>query len=254
MNIRNLITQLSLALVLVGIPSNMRAQPPAQGPPPTPKAQQPWDPTGTWVSIITEDWRWRMITPDKGDAASVPLNAVGRKLLPDWDPAKDEAAGEQCKSYGAPAIMRTPTRLRIGWDNETTLKVEADNGTQTRLFQFSGTPSGMPSWQGWSAANWELVRGNAGGGGFGRRKPGSLKVVTTRLRPGYLRKNGVPYSDKTTVTEYWDLLKEANGEQWIIVKTLVEDPAYLNEPFTTSSNFKKQADGAGWSPSACTAR
>src|SRR5207302_5333422 len=91
---------------------------PAQ-PPPTPRAAAPIDLTGYWVSIVTEDWRYRMVTPAKGDFASVPLNPEGTRVGNLWDPAKDEAAGEQCKSYAAPAIMRVPGRVHITWDNDT---------------------------------------------------------------------------------------------------------------------------------------
>jgi hypothetical protein len=73
------------------------------------------DLTGNWVSVISEDWRWRMVTPLKGDFASVPINAEGRKVGETWDAAKDEAAGLQCKAYGAPGIMRMPGRVRITW-------------------------------------------------------------------------------------------------------------------------------------------
>src|SRR2546423_2142947 len=104
--------------------------------PATPRAAAAIDLTGYWVSLVTEDWRFRMVTPQKGDYASVPLNAEARKIADAWDPAKDEAAGRQCKSYGAPAIMRVPGRLHITWENDTTLKVETDAGTQTRLLHF----------------------------------------------------------------------------------------------------------------------
>src|SRR3989442_6171902 len=107
-----------------------------QAPPQTPKAAAPIDFTGYWVSIVTEDWRWRMVTPPKGDFASIPTNPAGGQVGQQWDPAKDEAAGEQCKSYGAPAIMRVPGRIHITWDNDTTLKIETDAGEQTRLFHF----------------------------------------------------------------------------------------------------------------------
>ena len=59
---------------------------------------------------------------------------------------------------------------------------------------------------------------------------------------GYLRKNGVPYSEKTTLTEYWDLLRQPTGEQWIVVTTVVEDPTYLTRTWITSLNFKKEAE------------
>jgi hypothetical protein len=251
-----------------------RGAPPA---PVSPRAGARIDLTGYWVSIVTEDWRFRMITPPKGDYASVPLNPEGRKVADTWDPAKDEAAGLQCKSYGAASIMRVPGRLHITWQDDNTLKVETDAGTQTRLFHFGGAPAntGQPDWQGFSVANWEgspAGRGGRGGGfgapaaaaaaesnaagGAAERAPrsGTLKVVTTHMRPGYLRKNGVPYSGNTTMTEYYDRTKEDNGDSWLVVTTIVDDPQYLQQPFITSTHFKLESDGSKWSPSPCTSQ
>jgi hypothetical protein len=219
-------------------------------PPQTPRAAAPIDLTGYWVSLVTEDWRWRMVTPPKGDFASIPTNPAGTQVGQQWDPAKDEAAGEQCKSYGAPAVMRVPGRVRFTWENDNTLKVETDAGQQTRLFHFGEFQPGPPSWQGNSVATWEIAGGRRGGPPAG----GSLKVVTTGLRPGYLRKNGYPYSDKTTVTEYYDRTNESNGDSWLIVTTIVNDPVYLAQEFVTSTHFKKQADAKGWNPQPCAAR
>jgi hypothetical protein len=224
-----------------------------RGAPPTAKAAAPIDLTGYWVSVVTEDWRWRMMTPPKGDFASIPTNPAGTQVGQQWDPAKDEAAGEQCKSYGAPAIMRVPGRVHVTWDDDTTLKVEMDAGQQTRLFHFGAfqPPTGPATWQGNSVASWETAgRGRGGGAAAG----GSLKVVTTGLRPGYLRKNGYPYSDKTTVTEYYDRTNESNGDSWLIVTTIVNDPVYLAQEFITSTHFKKEANADGWNPQPCTAR
>jgi hypothetical protein len=228
----------------------------------TAKQAAPVDFTGYWVSVVTEDWRWRMVTPIKGDFASIPLNAEGRKLGMAWDPAKDEAAGEQCKAYGAPALMRVPGRLHITWEDDNTLKMETDAGTQTRLLHFTGTPPQppKPGWQGYSAANWERpVRGSgAPQAGLGATREGnqgrSLEVVTTQMRPGYLRKNGPPYSGSAVLKEYFDLSKERNGDTWFVMTTVVEDPQYLTEPFVTSTNFKKEPDGSKWAPTACSAR
>jgi len=218
----------------------------------TPRDAAPIDLTGYWVSVVTEDWLYRMVTPAKGDYTSVPLNAEGRKVADSWDPAKDEAAGNQCKAYGAAAIMRVPGRLHITWQDANTLKVEMDSGTQTRVLYF-GTAAApatkAPDWQGVSAASWDVAAGARGpipGGG--------LKVTTSRLKAGYLRKNGVPYSANAQVTEYYDRVNESNGDSWLIVKTIVDDPTYLNVPFITSTHFKKQADSTGWSPRPCTAR
>ena len=98
------------------------------GPPPSPKAAAPIDLTGYWVSIVTQDWRQRMVTPPRGDYESVPITVEAKKVGDAWDPAKDEAAGEQCRSYGAPALMRVPGRVRITWQDDTTLKVEIGCG------------------------------------------------------------------------------------------------------------------------------
>ena len=266
------------ALGLLG--RSIAAQQPAPAPG-TARAIAPIDLTGNWVSIVTEDWRFRMVTPAKGDYASVPLNAAARAVADAWDPAKDTAAGNACKSYGAAAIMRVPGRLHISWQDDTTLKIETDAGTQTRLLHFTGTPGGDPSWQGYSAAVWEIAGGFGGGGGGGGRgapapapaggtvtppaggpgrgrggappRGGSLKVVTTRLKEGYHRKNGVPYSENAVVTEYFDRHSETNGDEWFTVTTIVDDPKYLAQSFITSTHFKKEADASKWYPTACKA-
>ena len=128
-----------------------------QGPPPTAKAAAPLDLTGYWVSVVTGDWRFRMITPPKGDFTAMPLNAEARKIANAWDPAKDEAAGEQCKSYGAPALMRVPGRLHITWADDETLKLEMDSGQQTRMFYFGTPKSQGGDWQGVSKASWDYL-------------------------------------------------------------------------------------------------
>jgi hypothetical protein len=254
---------LLLAFTLVVSSVTARAQGRGQaGPPPTPKAAAPVDFTGYWVSFVSEDWRWRMVTPARGDFASIPFNAEGRKIGEAWDPAKDEAAGEQCRAYGAGGIMRRPGRLHITWQDDNTLRIDTDEGTQTRLLHFDGKPpaTAAPSWQGYSAANWEKPPRGPGtpAPGLGAVRQGlqgrSIEVVTTQLRPGYLRKNGAPYSANAVVREFYDLFKEKNGDTWFVVTTVVEDPAYLTEPFVTSSNFKKQPDATGFNPTPCSSR
>ena len=222
------------------------------GAPPTARAAAPVDLTGTWVSIVTEDWRWRMRTPPKGDYSSLPLTPEATKVADAWDPARDTAAGEQCRAYGAPAIMRIPGRVRISWDNDTTLKVETEAGTQTRRFHFGTAPAAAtPDWQGTSVATWQPAGGGRRGGAGARF--GSLKVITTNARPGYIRKNGVPYSASARVSENFHRIDHQNGDSWLIVTTLIEDPQYLNARFIVSSHFKKVADGAGWNPQPCSA-
>lgn len=219
--------------------------------PPNPEAAAPEDLTGYWVSLVTEDWRYRMLTAPVGDFQAVPLSEAGKKLAEAWNPAADEASGNQCKAYGAAGLMRMPGRLHITWADPSTLRIDFDAGTQTRLFHFDGKPpaAGPPEWQGYTAANWVLL-------GNGREAPqgGYLKAETTRMKPGYLRKNGVPYSATATMTEYFTRTTEPSGVSYLFVTTVVLDPVYLSSPFVTSTHFKKLADDSGWRPTPCKAR
>jgi hypothetical protein len=249
----------------------------------------PVDLTGTWVSVVTEDWRWRMVTPPKGDVASIPVNAEGRKAAAAWSLEADQAAGNMCRAFGAGGIMRQPGRLRISWQDDQTLKLEFDAGTQTRLLNFDSAKSAPAerTLQGFSMAVWEgpgvgagppgdgrndtrvtggglLSRDLPGGGGQGLRggppprqqsqinRGGDLRVVTTNLREGYLRKNGVPYSEQATVTEYIHRLPvHPNGDNWLHVVTVVEDPRYLAQPFYTSTSFRLEPNDANFKPTPC---
>jgi hypothetical protein len=259
----------------------------AQQPPPrTARAIAPVDLTGYWVSVVSEDWRHRMATPRPGDFESLPLNAEGRRAANTWDLARDNAAGLQCRAFGVGGLTRQPGRLHITWQDDSTLKIEFDAGTQTRLLRFdrSAPPAGERTWQGHTQAQWEGPsvggRGRAanaqfeigGGGGDGLRPPGgggeglrggpppsssifeggSIRAVTTNFRAGYLRKNGVPYSESASITEYLHRLPtHPNGDVWLLVVTTVEDPMYLSQPFHTSTHFKREPDGAKWNPTPC---
>ena len=220
------------------------------GPPQAPREAAAIDLTGYWVSVVTEDWKFRMVTPKKGVYDALGLNAEGRRVGDMWDPAKDEAAGEQCRSYGAANIMRVPGRLHITWQDENTLRIDTDAGTQTRLFRFGAAPAaGEPTWQGQSIGSWEYSPG-----GRGAARLGNLKVVTTNMRAGYVRKNGAPYSDKALVTEYYDVNALPNSDQWMTVTTKVEDPVYFARPYLTTSDFKRLPNATGWNPTPCSAR
>ena len=225
------------------------------GPPPTAKAAAPADFTGNWVSVVTEDWQWWMVTPAKGDYASVPLNPAGRTLADTWTPDQDGS----CKAYGAPAVLRHPGRLRISWQDDQTLMIETDAGQQTRLLRFRApAASGPRTLQGHSVAEWQMppaaVASTGADGGTTtpqrQARAGTLKVVTTNLLAGWLRKNGVPYSENAVLTEYFDRFTDGTNE-WFAVTTLVEDPANLTMPFIISSNFKKEPDGSKWTPAPC---
>ena len=219
----------------------------APAPPQTAKAAAPIDVAGYWVSVVTEDWRYRMVTPAKGDYQGVPMTPDARKIADAWDPAKEEASGELCKSYGAPAILRVPGRLHLTWQDDQTLRMDADAGKQTRIFHFGAwkAPAGPHTLQGDSVAEWE-------GGGRGATD-GAMKVTTTNLKAGFLRKNGVPYSENTTVTEYYEMIKMPDGSPLLVVTISTTDPTYLRQPFVITSQFKKEATDAKWHPTECSA-
>ena len=224
--------------------------PPA--PAPSARAAAPVDLTGYWVSVVTEDWAWRMRTPPKGDYASVPLTAEGRRVADTWTEAQDGS----CLAFGAAALLRVPGRLHISWEGDSTLKIETDAGQQTRLLRFgpAGPQPSQRTLQGSSAAEWQTVAAGRGARGGGPAPPtwASLKVVTTNLRAAWLRPNGVPHSENAALTEYFDRFDDG-PDQWFTVTTLVEDPVYLAQPFTISSNFRREPDGAKWRVRPCRA-
>ena len=243
---------LVLVLATFVAPASVHAQRPldsARGRPlesaPSARDSAPIDLTGYWVSYVTENWRYRMVTPAKGEYRRIPVSPAAVPIINAWDPSADDRAGNQCKSYGAGAIMNVPTRLHITWQDADTLRIDTDAGKQTRLFRFNARPSSgaKPSWQGESAARWERVAAPD--------KGGSLRVVTSNLRAGYLRKNGVPYSERATVSENFDVTSLPDGGQLLLVNTVIEDPVYLNAPYVVSPHFRKEADGSKWDPTPC---
>ena len=228
------------------------------------RGSAPFDITGYWVSVVSDDWRYRMLTPPKGNVDTLPVNAAGRGAAAAWDPAKDAAAGEACKGYGAIGAMRLPNRLNISWESDSVLKVDIDTGTQTRRFNFNPQatpPQGDAGYQGFSVASWQ---GGAGGrrgggppggpGGAGNAGAGGeLLVTTTHMKPGYLRKNGVPYSAGAVLTEWWIRLV-VGDQQFLAVTQMLDDPMYFTAPYIKTIEFKKEADGKGWNPTACSAQ
>lgn len=232
-------------------PAGQRGAPPAAGG--AAKASAPVDLTGYWVSIVTEDWIERM-SPD-----SPPSGTGGRGGL---GAARGQApappAGEPCRAYGAAGSLRVPGRLNITWADDNTLKIEMDSGTQTRLFHFNTAtaPPGEKTLQGYSIAAWEVGNAGRGGGRGGPGGPGgapaaprwgSLKVVTTNMRVGYLLSSRSSYSDNAVLTEHFTRHSDF-GVEYFTVTAIVEDGATTR---VTSSTFKKEPNGTKFSPSGC---
>jgi hypothetical protein len=246
-----------VAVLALNVSAQGRGAAPAgrAGGPPSARAAAPFDPTGYWVAIISEDWRWRMVTPAKGTSSAfrsvLKVCASPRRGIR----PKDEAAGEQCKAYGAPGLMRGPTRLHITWQDDNTLKIESDYGQQTRLLRFTGEVGrvrrvgqvervrkrGRAS----TTAQWVMAAG--GGRGRGGARHGSIKSVTTRCARATCGKTACPTATGS-ITEYWDLHTETNGDQYLVDTNVVDDPVYLQTPWITSLHFKKERTAASGIP------
>jgi hypothetical protein len=251
------LVSLAVVATMAAAARPMAQQGRAGGPGPgavSPRAGALIDLSGQWVSVVTEDWRWRMVTPPRGDTASVPLTPAGRKLAESWDLAADQARGELCKAFGPPSLIRQPGRVRIRWESDTVLLLEFDAGMQTRRLQF-GAPPVPPalSRQGHSVARWFKQPQNRGiFGRGGAAGGGSLEVVTTNLSAGYLRPNGVPYGERATVKEFFDSFTlPDNDGTWLIVTTVVDDPQFLTQEFVLSTQFRKESDLSKWNPRPC---
>jgi hypothetical protein len=225
----------------------------------TARASAPVDLTGQWVSVIADDWRWRVVVPPKGDTLYLPVNDAGKKMAGEWDAARDAAAGEACRAYGAGGLMHLPGRLRVSWDGDDTLKLETDTGQQTRLFRFdpSAAPAGEATWQGVSRAVWEVPgaggrgRGGRGAAAGGARPGSSMRVTTTNMRLGYYRRNGVPYGPGATMTEWFTTITEPDGNAYLLVTKILEDSQYMSGPYVRTVQFKKENGTAGWNPVPC---
>ena len=243
---------LAVGAISVVLSAGLAAQPP-QGrgaPPQTVRAGAPDDLTGTWVSVVTEDWEYRMVTPAKGDYTTIDqvMTPQARKVADSWQPSMDG----RCEAYGIGGVMRLPGRLRISWQDDTMLKIETDAGSQTRLLRFPAPGSNVSAMaasasrtlQGYSIAEWQRGGGQQdaflgrGVGAGGAQRWGGLKVVTTNMLAGWLRPNGVPYGEGATVTEHFTRFTHPVAGDWFVVTTVVEDPQYLSGPLITSSNFK----------------
>jgi hypothetical protein len=286
---------LPLAVVALASAARIQAAEPDRG---GAQAQAPVDITGYWVAIVSQEWRFRMVVPGKGEFSGIPLNLAAKQYADAYDPEQEK--GDACMAYGAPALMRMPLRLHITWENPNTLRIETDAGQQTRLLRFDALATrGAPSRQGDAKATWLTVMapflgGGRGGAAAGARSGagappaggaplggvapaggappgagipaggvpppakaqfGTLQVMTDNLLPGLLRKNGVPYSDRATVEEYWKLLPVDQGLEYLSITSIVRDPVYFQgSSYTTTPIFMREPDGSKWRPSPCSLR
>jgi hypothetical protein len=227
----------------------------AQRGPQNARSAAPVDLTGYWITVVTEDWRYRMVTPARGDHPSVPLNAAGNALANTWDPAKDEAAGEQCRAYGAAGVMRLPGRIHITWQDDATLKIETEEGTQTRLSSSRhNAPTLRPRGKGESSAQWELAGGGRAGRGAGPR-PAAISKSKREDAPGSAAEERRALRRQRGPDRVFQEQSGQSGDSWLILTSIVDDPQYLTGPFIRSTHYKRLPDNnIAWEAEPCSAR
>ena len=185
------------------------------------------DLAGMWAQRFHEDLPERGEGPEIGDYTGLPINDAARLRADSWDASKWTVPERQCEPHPADYGPRGPANLRIASTVDSISQaVVAWNVTvmwslQQRTIYMDGRPhpsaNAQHSWQGFSTGEWE---------------GDMLKVTTTHLKEGWVRRNGLPRSDKATLTEYF-----IRNEDYLTLVTIVDDPVYLTEPLVRTSDW-----------------
>lgn len=185
--------------------------------------------TGTWAGIYHEDWPERLPGPELGEYTGLPINEAARLQADSYDPDRYSVVQEfQCRPHSMDYSLRggsVPLRIWYELDQKTQRLAAVRTRVQwmemERTIYMDGRahpPEGAPhTWQGFSTGEW-----------IGRM----LKVTTTHLKTSYLRRNGVPRSDKATVTEHW-----VRHGKYLTIVSHVDDPVFLDEPMVLSQTW-----------------
>lgn len=191
-------------------------------------AQGP-DLSGVWQPRYHEDFPERIPGPELRDYLGLPINDAARQFADSWDSSRIALPEEQCRVHVSPYILRGPLNLRIWYEKHpltqdvVAIKMYSSTYEQTRTIWMDGRPHPGPNarhtWMGFSTGRWD----------------GDMLVVeTTHIKQGWIRRNGVPMSDRATMTEY--IVR--NGDM-ITHAMLLIDPVYLAEPLVKSEEFFK---------------
>ena len=211
------------------------------------RASAPIDLTGYWVAVVNEDWRYRMVTPAKGDYGGV--RSRRKRCRSSTTGIRPQTRRrEECKSWcrrGHAAAGSASHHLAGRHHTEG----RGGRGHANASLSIPGRPAaaGTPTWQGDSTAQWER-----GGGRGAPPVGGSLTVVTRNMRPGYLRKNGVPARERDrhgafrpVAISWWPDARRHHGGRRSAVSTAATHRQLA---------FQRKADGSKWDPTPCSAR
>jgi hypothetical protein len=183
---------------------------------------------GLWSGMYHEDELERTDPgPPPGDYTGIPINEAARYHADSWDADLVSVMEHQCIPHNAIYSMRGPANLSVHADIDSStgqLRAYVIDGTfggATRIIWMDGRPHpskfAAHTWGGFSTGTWE---------------GDTLKVVTTHIKAGYLRRNGITFNDNATLTEFFDL-----HDKYLTVTTLAYDPIYLTEPLLRTESF-----------------
>jgi hypothetical protein len=208
--------------------------------PVAPVAAQEIDFTGSWVPIYHEDGPERIPGPELGDYTGMPINDAARLRGDSYDADRISAVMEyQCRQHGSDYGMRALANMRIDADIDPLTQRLAVFRTRINFHDAERTiyldgrphpPADAPhTWAGFSTGVWQ---GNM------------LTITTTHLKASYMRRNGLPASDKRTFTEHW-----VRHGDFLTVVTVIDDPVFLTERLVRSQTWSLdpgQTFGSNW--------
>jgi len=183
--------------------------------------------SGEWAPRFWEDQPERVPGPELGDYLGIPVNDAARARAAAWEGSIQTETEWQCRPHSADYIWRGPSNLKISKEiDPVSREIVAFHAEWLRSVDrpvyLDGRPHPSPNaphtWAGFSTAHWD---GDI------------LTIETTHLKEGYVRRNGLPRSDKATLTEHWI----RNGD-FLTVMTIVKDPVYLTEPFVRTTDYE----------------
>ncbi|HKH73634.1 MAG TPA: MBL fold metallo-hydrolase [Vicinamibacterales bacterium] len=183
--------------------------------------------SGEWAPRFWEDQPERVPGPELGDYLGIPISEAARRRADAWDASIQTLPEWQCRPHSADYIWRGPSNLRVSKEvDPVSREITAFHAewlrSVDRAIYLDGRPhppaDALHTWAGFSTARWD---------------GDMLTVTVTHLKEGYLRRNGLPRSDKATLTEHWI----RNGDL-LTVMTIVNDPVYLTEPFVRTTDYE----------------
>ena len=186
------------------------------------------DISGEWAGLFQEEQPERVAGPELGDYTGLPINDAARLHADTWSASRLTLPEEQCMPHPATYALRGPMNIRI-WkevdpitQDVIAIRTHGSWMAPERTWYLDNRPHppayAAHTWQGFTTARYEF---------------GGITTLTTHLKEGWVRRNGVHHSDEATMVEHWF----RHGE-YLTVMTIVTDPVYLTEPMVKSTNFR----------------